>query len=301
MYHRILPAGYKSEVPVQPGMWVSGSSFEMHLDFLDANFSIISLGEMIRKVSSDEDLAGCCVITFDDGWVDNYQFAYPLLRKKQIPATIFLATDLISTDKWFWPEEVAWCLSCAIDREYAISSLALGLDGVVPHFTGSLSREETHAVIDETITRIKKLSPIERGSIYATCSKFRQKEQGKSTRFMLNWAEVHEMKKSGLITFGSHTASHCLLDQLTSKEIRLELEKSFTALGTNGDKFFAYPNGNYNDEVLKEIKNAGVTAALTTERGRLTSAEKLLRLPRIGLHNDISNTLPLLKWRLFVQ
>lgn len=301
MYHRILPYNYDSQMPLQPGMWVAESSFKMHLQYFSSNFKIISLDKMILKITDNEDLSGCCAITFDDGWCDNYQYAFPLLKKKKIPATIFLTTNYISTDKWFWPEEVAWCLSMITSERYDVRMLPPELGELILQ-NDNISCKGTE-LTDKIIEDIKLLPYVRRESISDACRGLRQKERKSVNRIMLNWEEIKEMKQSGLITFGTHTASHCLLDQVPVDQIRHELTDSLAVIGkeVESNNFFAYPNGNFNEKVLTEVKNAGIKAAVTTRRGKVTRHTNIHTLPRVALHEDISNTLPLLQWRLLVQ
>jgi UDP-2,3-diacylglucosamine pyrophosphatase LpxH len=70
-------------------------------------FTVLSLNELLERWRTDQLDASkaYCVITFDDGWQDNYQYAFPVLKHYGLPATIFLATDFIGTDRWFWPDQ----------------------------------------------------------------------------------------------------------------------------------------------------------------------------------------------------
>ena len=301
MYHRILPYDYDSQMPLQPGMWVAEPSFRMHLQYLSSNFKIIPLDKMVQKIIDNENLSSCCAITFDDGWRDNYQYAFPLLKKKRIPATIFLTTNYISTDKWFWPEEVAWCLSMITSERYDVRMLPPELGELILQ-NDNISCKGTE-LVDKIIEDIKLLPHVLRETICYACSELRRNKQKASKRLMLNWEEIKEMKQSGLITFGTHTASHCLLDQVPVDQIRHELTDSLAVIEkeVESNNFFAYPNGSFNEKVLTEIKNAGIKAAVTTHRGKVTRHTNILTLPRVALHEDISNTLPLLQWRLLVQ
>jgi hypothetical protein len=87
---------------------VTPETFEEHLRFLTAHFEVISFADLLAKWDTRQwdDTARYCVITFDDGWVDNYVHAYPLLRAYGLPATICLPTDLVGTDEWLWSDRL---------------------------------------------------------------------------------------------------------------------------------------------------------------------------------------------------
>lgn len=120
----------------------------------------------------------------------------------------------------------------------------------------------------------------------------------------MSWNEVQEMADSGLISFGAHTVSHALLDQLSVEKAHAEIQKSKERIEKRIKKqvnLFAFPNGNYNKKVLAMLQDTQFAAAVTTTRGYIDISSHLLELPRIGIHDDISCTPPLFLWRLLVS
>jgi peptidoglycan/xylan/chitin deacetylase (PgdA/CDA1 family) len=82
---------------VEPDETVTPEEFEKQLQYIKGNFKVIPLEEAVEYIQTDiERVAGSIVITFDDGYSDNYHYAYPLLKKHSFPATIFLISDFIN-------------------------------------------------------------------------------------------------------------------------------------------------------------------------------------------------------------
>jgi len=97
MYHRVL-AESENKDNLHPGMYVSTLSLDLHLRYLSKYYSIVTLDELQQwKLGRMSFEKTPCVITFDDGWRDNYTNAFPLLKKYDVPATIFLVTGAIDT------------------------------------------------------------------------------------------------------------------------------------------------------------------------------------------------------------
>jgi len=302
MYHRVLPQELVNGeyAPVQPGMYVTPASLRLHLSYLKANFSIISFSDLVNRLKEGKAVSRCAVITFDDGWLDNYLYAFPILKELEITATIFLASGFIGTTRWFWPEEISWAVLSVLENRIDISLLP---DRLL-HIVEKTPHVQTEEFIDRIIAEMKLWKESHRISVAKDCALLREKITGESKRLLMNWEEVKEMSQSGLVDFGSHTVSHAMLNMLTPEKVQQELYECATQIynetGMSIDTF-AYPNGNYTQENLAILSQAGITAAVTTKRGFVNKSSPLLELPRVAIHEDISHTQALFQWRLFVR
>ncbi len=302
MYHRVLPRDDIQIPYVQPGMYVSVESFQKQIHFLKSHFKLISLEDLVRRLAERRSISRCCVLTFDDGWRDNFQYAYPILKKNSVPATIFLTAGYVDTKLWFWPEEVSLCLFKLVHGEAKIDNLPNVIQKEIDS-NGLGLKFSLEKSVDRVIKLLKMTTPQKR----INCVRQMKEACGieeHDERLLVNWDEVREMGESGLIKFGSHTVNHVLLDQLSLAEAQHEIGRSLEIIEEKSSKkcgFFAYPNGNYNDNIITLLENAGATAALTTRRGYVTYDSSLLNLPRIAMHEDVSCNLPLFLWRLIVR
>ena len=108
MYHRVLKDPALENKYVQDGLYVSTETFDRQLAYLKKSRNILSLSQLIDLIENRQPVPEkVAVITFDDGWRDNFLYAYPILKKHHIPATIFLTTDFIDSNKPFWFLEAA--------------------------------------------------------------------------------------------------------------------------------------------------------------------------------------------------
>lgn len=288
MYHRVLPEDELHKRFVQPGMYVLDHVFEDQMRFLQTHFEILSFGELLQRWKHNEWETGkrYCVITFDDGWLDNYLYAYPILRRLGIPATIFLATGFIGTREWFWPDKLAFLLRHSYGSKHARAEKAL--KARAPH-------DEFDRAIDQTIEswKSKRRDEIEKDLTHLsqTLGLCLPEE-----RNLLSWEEVLEMSRDN-VSFGSHSWSHAILTRLAPQELGKEIHDSMRHLqdrGVNWVPVFCYPNGEWDDEVVECVKAAGYQGAVVTEFGwEGTVPQNLFRLRRVGIHHDIGRTLPL--------
>ena len=213
-YHRVVSDHMVRDEHIQPGMYVRGQSFEAHITYLRRRFTIISFDELLDLWHTNrlKSYQSYCVITFDDGWRDNYQFAFPVLMKYRIPATIFLATDFIGTARWFWPDHMMLLLekgrqetTGAADRGAVSTVLAETIGVVLSAVNGIYRRVESGGPIDlDNIIEVCKGIEVDRiHQIIDRLSRALHMDLP-THRVLLDWDEVREMAGKG-VTFGSHS------------------------------------------------------------------------------------------------
>lgn len=295
MYHRIIPRDDAGDW-VQAGMYVTPETFERHVLFLKEYFSLCPIWELPAGLCPNAPPRGSkprCALTFDDGWKDFYQYAYPILLSHQVPATVFLPTDHIGSTNWFWTDRLAWVLRqksrigtpllAPKDVSGAIVSRVANLKGAV------------ESLVETAIEFLKALPAGEIEEILQELSSLWGISLNLPGRAFLSWDEVREMYRSGVVTFGSHTASHRILTTLTPEEVAAELGTSRRRLVSEGvvdPDFipFCYPNGNYTAEIAAMVRDTGYALAVTTERGWNSPASDLFSLRRVGMHQDMAGT-----------
>lgn len=297
MYHRVISKVAKADAFLQPGMYITPDTFRQQAAFLKENFHVLPLNELIGRVESGQKVGECCAITFDDGWHDNFTNAFPVLREFQLPATIFLATSFIGTNKLFWPEEFTYYL-----QHSEVKALAKENQVLNRFFGKKDNRGREEHFLDNAILTMKTFFPDKREeilrhlrSIYPLPTIGRQ---------LMNWEEAKEMQSSGMVSFGAHSANHVILDQVSLQEAEEEIIRSMQELENRlgvRSMCFAYPNGNFNKDLQCILKRNGFRGAVTTRKGWVSEDTALFEIPRIGMHEDVSRTIPLFLARILLK
>ncbi|MEK7762035.1 MAG: polysaccharide deacetylase family protein [Nitrospirota bacterium] len=310
-YHRVVSDHMVQDEHIQPGMYVRAQSFEAHINYLRKRFNIISLDELLDLWQTNrlKSYHSYCVITFDDGWRDNYQFAFPLLMKYRIPATIFLATDFIGTARWFWPDQMMLLLekgrqhtTSTADKRAFSTVLDEAIGVTMSEEDGIFRGVESGAPIDSD-SIIECFKGVEVDRIHQIIDRLsRALHMDLPTqRVLLNWDEVREMAEKG-VTFGSHSCSHRIMTQIPLPDVKTELIDSMETMLQRGVKpvpVFCYPNGNFDRDIQELVRESGYLAAVGCEVGlERDRPGDLFALKRITLHEDSSASAPLLAFVL---
>ncbi len=295
MYHRVIP---KNEMgpAVQTGMVVEPETLDLHLRYLRNNFEMIPLSYLTlgqHDYAQDLRKKPLCALTFDDGWYDFYEYAYPILKMHMAPATVFLPTDFIGTERWFWTDRVGFLL----DRvAHSWERTECTLPSSDPLLRELVCISGTHEMRLERAIALLKPYGIEKiEGVLSELSATLGGELASAGRAFLSWEEVLEMSHSGLVCFGSHTAGHPLLTTLTEDQAQHELRKSMDVLNarkvTNSNFIpFSYPNGNYSERLSEMVREAGYHLAVTTQYGWHHRGANPYTIKRIAIHQDMAST-----------
>jgi peptidoglycan/xylan/chitin deacetylase (PgdA/CDA1 family) len=293
MYHRVI-SPKEAPTGLQPGMYVEPETFKIHLDYLKYNFHVISFNELNEykdSISSKSNSKPCCILTFDDGWSDFYQYAYPALLHEKMPATVFLPTNYINTNEIFWTDILAYLMIMIGKGKYISKPQDMLKSDLAKQIVGLKGMGDSNA--EKAISILKQYDHERIYSIMNEISETFKIVFPSTGRAFLNWDEVREMFHSGLITFGSHTDGHKILVHLTDDEIKNELNQSKGKLIMEhvvNSTFipFCYPNGDYNESIVKLVSESGYHASVTTESGWNGVNDSIFKLKRIPIHQDIS-------------
>lgn len=258
MYHGVA----KDHWTVSSENWlqVKESEFRKQMVFLKKYYDVVSL-EHASQTLGRKTQRPRIVITFDDGYANNYSVAYPILKELQLPATIFLVTNMINTDKLFWS-----------DRLYAT-------------FTGNLHLNEIEKIIESY--KVKHPHIIDQlVDEFLRGYNVGAKNQIHDAYGVLTYEQIHEMQSSGLITFDSHTNRHEIVTCLTNQELYESIDTSLEIMRGHGIKCgttFCYPNGYYNKEHFGILQRLGFKLATSATHGMWNTENCPYEIPRFGV------------------
>lgn len=287
MYHGVVKTALK------PFCWtqIPELKIEFQLKHLKNHYTILKLSDVMYRIQKSLPLPdNTAVITFDDGYKNNLTIAYPLLRRFQIPATIFLVTQCISERQLCWPDTLYLGIKNTEQKSLDLRNHGLKL------YTLRSNREKGIAE-QEIIEYLKSISYLKKDSILNEIMKLlRIQVNLKGTPFeLLTWEEIMKMNGDDLIEFGAHTANHNILSQMDDMKMEEEINESCGAIEKHlGRKclVFAYPNGrekDFNSKAKYILKAKEIMCGLSTIPGLNRYNEDRFELRRVSVGSDISN------------
>lgn len=282
LYHSISRPGHQETLLHHKVVSAAPEVFERQIRYLKKKYQIISLPDYISIITSGFPIPkNCVILTFDDGYQDNYTYAYSILQAYNAPATIFICPDLIDSQQSLWTNKLAAGIlrskvpSITIDKlgKYDLSTRQARLhaaDQLIDQIKG-FKDEEIQKTIDHILIQLQ-LEP----NIPSPHQQY------------LSWQQIRTMAQNN-ISFGAHTLSHVNLSKVPSSKARNEIEASKQRIETKLNipvKSFAYPFGgmdSFNDHHTKLARDLGFSCACTTLFGRNTLSQELFRLKRIPI------------------
>ena len=250
-----------------------------------AGLRIVSLAEALDHAENgDPDAQRMCAFTFDDGYRDNLTHAYPVLKKHDVPFTIFVTSGFVDRSSEIWWEALERIVGGALSIETPIGERMRTLDArsynektrtydhLLHWFTHELGEESQRV-------ELRRLAATHGLDLAALADEL-----------ILSWDELRDLCRDPLFTLGAHTHNHFALARLSRARMHEDIATGLERLGDElgiSPTFFAYPYGfeaAVNHQSLEVVSEFGFRAAFTTHPGMLDSAVQPFAMPRVSLN-----------------
>lgn len=268
------------------GHRISGREFEEHLKIIKQYFKVMTLGGYLERVVQNKTIPwNTLIITIDDGYMDFYNIAYPLLKKYKLKATLFPVVNFVEKQIWLWPDRIQY----AIEKTKKIK--------IQFHFHGKDFNLQFYSMREKFIA-FKKLSDysisIEDQSkwelirYFETLLKVVPPSIPPAFFSSVTWEQLKEMQNNG-VEIGSHTLNHPILSKILIEDLNTEIgiskQRIEEKLNCNISSF-CYPNSappDINEKVVEAVKIAGYQGAVFST---IPGNDDLFKIPRIAATNS---------------
>ncbi len=305
LYHRVDTPETDPQL-----LCVTPEHFKQHLEILKSNFHPIRLSELARSLQKKELHPKAVVITFDDGYADNFYNAKPLLEHYHVPATIFIATDYLEGKHEFWWDDIEKLilypgnLHPKINLNISGNIFTFDLGNFAHYTKEHFMRYKTWNVLWNTDPTprhrlyktlhhiLRSMLDTEQQEILEQIRKHAETEVAvRSTHRILTADEVHQFSGGDVIDAGAHSLTHSVLSRMsleTQKEEITESKIKLEAIFKKSVTSFAYPYGSRSDytrNTVTIVREAGFECACTTFSDVTRPGSNCFELPRIIIRN----------------
>ncbi len=262
--------------------------FERHLIYFKKNFNIVSLEEICRmQIDRIKTEKHTIALTFDDGFMNNYTVALPLLIQYKIPATFFICGCSIQDENYIHPFDLLDIVSSTtgdekisiagqafiIGKKYQLVNICNGIPAY--DFLNSLSFNVWQNTLKKFVLD------------YVTNAKIAEIDN--EAFKLMSKQTLHQMSNADYASIGSHSYDHINLTQLSEEEILNQLKESKKILKHHSGKritAIAFPSGYYNAKVIELAKDAGYEYLIAA--GDVDQVHMKDIFPRIGIMSGAS-------------
>lgn len=270
LYHGVHGDDEELGLRNSSGKHIAASRFAAQMEHLAGTRPIVSMSEIAALYCGESDIPdGAVAVTFDDGFRNNHQHAWPILEKYRVPATIYVATGFIGSGKMIWTDLLESALLRSheqhldieigdVDRTWALPNAVARVTclGEIKAICKAMPYSEKDALVTRVIDALR-VDPRDQHPLYA----------------FMDWDELRQMAASPLIKFGAHTVDHVSLAKVPPDEMRRQIDGSVAALEAGmGSRcsLFSYPEGqedDYNREAVAHLQSRGFDHCPTAIHG----------------------------------
>lgn len=294
MYHSLCAGKRDRKNPLYE-IQTSSKKFDKHMEYICKHYNVIPLDKAIECLYGGGELPkNSIVVTFDDGFKDNYTIGLPILKKYNVPAIIFLTTSLVSSTVPYWQQK----LKAAIEltnphsiKKAIIKMKVLFSQGQVEELLKAIDNGDKEELTTKLFAFIEKKEEKNAGEKFID-NLLKELDLYSAFRLpdaqMMSWDDARDMLSYG-ISFGSHTMTHPILSNIplvfAEKEIKgskKEIEKRLNI----EVKHFAYPNGlhmDFTEEHKDILKRSGYKSGIAVCWGYNNSNSDRYSMRRIPI------------------
>jgi peptidoglycan/xylan/chitin deacetylase (PgdA/CDA1 family) len=231
--------------------------FRKQMEVLSKYFQVLPLEDLVERALRRQIPPKAVAITFDDGYRDNYEYAFPILRELSLPATIFLTTGCIDSDDMLWYDRMRIALLKTKLKSLRWEGHYYSLDSIDNRRAAFYNLREVFLLMAEFQKR-EKLEDL-LGILGVNNS-------GSEKQLMLEWHQIREMA-SYKIDFGAHTVTHPLITKLPISYAQEEVYQSKAKIEDMVGcpvRLWAYPNARLDDlnsPIQQVLQKAGFIGA----------------------------------------
>jgi peptidoglycan/xylan/chitin deacetylase (PgdA/CDA1 family) len=275
-YHRVADPYLQGFDAFLPNVSATPEMFAWQMDYAAARFNVVALDRFVSWLVGGTDLPSRpLLITFDDGYADNFTHALPVLTQRRLPAVLFLTTGFIDQRTPFYWDLVAYCFAHT-------PSTRLSLPGV-GEWTWDDDAGRTRC-LRALVSHMKQLTDADKSRLAAELPDLLgvKVPVGTFDGMPMNWDQVRQMEANG-VAIGGHTRSHAILTRISVEQAKEEIVSSTSRLETEIGKpvlAFAYPNGletDFTTEHEKLLAQLGYRTAFSLLPGPMRACEARAR------------------------
>ncbi|HET8675281.1 MAG TPA: polysaccharide deacetylase family protein [Blastocatellia bacterium] len=273
---------------LRDGVKTSAHAFARQLDYLSSHYRVVPLSALAELMRSGQEVPPrVAALTIDDGYLDAYEIAFPILRRYGVPATIFLVTGFVDRKGWLWTDKLRFLT--LITRATRLEA-DLGGEKLRISLSGRASRLKAATALNSLLKALPDESKEDAINRIASSLRVSLPELPPHEYCSVSWDQAREMESFGM-EIGSHTVSHPILTNVSEAVLQAELKESKARLEAelgHTVKLFCYPNGDYDARVRRAVEEAGYRCAVTVEPGLNDNLSDMLALKRVHTEQDMA-------------
>jgi peptidoglycan/xylan/chitin deacetylase (PgdA/CDA1 family) len=276
----------------------AAEKFRKQMEVLARNYNPVTVEDIRLYLAGERKVPKRpVVVTFDDGYADNFEVAAPVMNRLGIPGSFYLTAASVDTGRLPWFCNLRHALATTRKRSWVDSA------GRTWTLNDDVQRAGAFAAECETLTQLA--GSVQQEALRAIETNLDVEPFVPSKRLMMTWEQARKLREGGHVV-GSHSLTHPNLAYVPDHELMHELTESKSMMERElpgATVHFAYPAAalakSWTEQTVAACRQAGYESALTTARGLARRGDDPLALRRIGAADDVQMFCWDLEWASF--